>query len=280
MKRNKKKALFNFGAAAVLTGAMVLGMAACNGNPTENYNGTGAEYIVSHTEGQKVSYTFEAENTDLSNKSGPSFSGMYVEKGMVVYASGVNASNNYVVCGMCENGASLNFIVVSDREVTDATLILRLGTENKMSLTFDADMFRVRVDPVGEEDLLPYTDSGAWGKWDEFFLEYYTEAKGNFAGYYVEEYECGNITVKASEYDPSGFTDYTVYTKLSLQKGVNCISLITNNNEVPAGTDNATFTATAPIVDCIKIETTAQLGLYAPQDNGYGTNNACTVTAK
>ena len=40
------------------------------------------------------------------------------------------------------------------------------------------------------------------------------------------------------------------------------------------------MTATAPIVDCIRIETEAQLGLYAPQNNlNLGTDNACTFVS-
>lgn len=249
-----------------------------NGNGTAGGGFYSSDYIVTHTEGQTVTYSFEAENTDLTNKSGPGFSGTFTEKQMVLRGEG--ASANYCVTGMNQNGNSLNFIIASDRDVTDATLILRLGADCKFSYTFNADTFRVRIDPVNDEDVKDYLDGGAWGNWDQFFLDYYDDDNPDgqpFAGIYLDEYSCGDVTVTATSDDPSGFADFIVCTDLKLQAGLNCISLITNNNEAPVGASNATYKATAPIVDCIKITTSAQLGLYNPQDNlGLGVGSACT----
>ncbi|MGN0805966.1 MAG: hypothetical protein ACI4MC_02920 [Candidatus Coproplasma sp.] len=255
---------------------------ACNGSGDgASYNGIGTEYIVSHTEGQKVKYTFEAENTNLNNKSGPGASGTFNGESMVIPGDS-SVSNGYCVDGMAAKGVSLNFVIVSDRNVKDATLILRLGSEYNFTYTFDAEMFQVRIDPVSELDVLPYDaeESGAWGNWDDDFLGVYNDDILPFAGYYIEEYDCGEISVEATSMDPSGFEDFTVSVKLSLQAGLNCISLITNNNVSPAGQDNATMTSTAPLVDCIKIITDAQLGLYNPQNNlKIGTDKACTYSA-
>lgn len=276
--------------AAFSVGAFAL--AACgnggggSGSAGGTYDGFGGEYIVAHNEGDTVKYVFEAENTDLRNKKGVSYSGSYTAETMVVPGFGETAataaSNGYCVTGLCAKGVSVNFVIVSDRDVENATLILRLGNECDFSFDIDADMFRVRIDPVSEYDLLDWTEGGAWGKWDSEFLDFYRDDNADgmaFAGYYIEEYECGTATVEAESKNPSGFEDFIVSVNLSLKSGVNSISLITDNNEVPSGTDNATMTATAPIVDCIKIITDAQLGLYSPQNNlGIGTDNACTYT--
>lgn len=278
MKRIFKSIIGVVCGAALCLGAV--SMTAC-GNEEMGYDGVGSEYIVQHSDGQKVRYTFEAENTNLTNKQGPGASNTYFGETMVL--SGVGASNGYCVNGLGQNGVSLNFIIVSDREVEDATLILRLGSELDFSYTLDADMYQVRIDPVNDLDLNDYNNeeaSGAWGMWDEQFLDVYNDEILPFAGYYLTEYYCGDIYVEPTENDPSGFEDYTVSVQLKLWKGVNSISLITNNDVKPSGTNNATMTATAPIVDCIKIETTAQLGLYMPQNNlKLGISNACTYVA-
>lgn len=118
------------------------------------------------------------------------------------------------------------------------------------------------------------------------FQEVFSDADGILHGLFadiaelrdtVPSYECedGYISVTATDSMASGFEEFLICTNLKLQKGLNCISLITTNNERPS--DGATFYATAPVVDCIKIITDAQLGLYEPQNNGYGTDNACTI---
>ena len=212
----------------------------------------GSEYIVSHPEGETVTYIFEAECTDLTNKEGTAQSGTTLGREMAT--GGIGASNGGAVWGLNKNGVSVNFIIVSDRDVENAELILRAGTEFQMTTEFDASMFTIRIDPVSEEDVQPYTEGlGAWGNWDALFLDYYEPAV------LVKTYDCeyGYISVTAPDSMASGFEDFTVYRNLNLQKGLNCISLITTNNIHPS--DGATFYATAPVVDAIKITTDAQL---------------------
>lgn len=254
--------------AAVFALCLVLVFAAC-GALAEDADVYGSEYIIAHDDGE-VTYVFEAECTNLENKEGTAQSGTTLGKEMAT--GGIDASNGGAVWGLNKNGVSVNFVIVSDRDVEDATLVMRVGTEFNMTTEFDADMFTVRVDPVAEEDVQPYTGGiGAWGMWDDLFLNFYE------AAYTVSSYECeyGYVSVTATDSMASGFEDFLVCTNLKLQKGLNSISLITTNNERPS--DGATFYATAPVVDCIKITTDAQLGLYAPQNNGYGIDNACTI---
>lgn len=262
----------------------LLMLAACGKAGGGSYTGYGAEYLVSHEEGKRVKYTFEAEYTNLGNKFGTAFSGERSETNMVV-AGDSTASNGYAVAGLCKRGLSVNFVIVSDREVEDATLILRIGNEQAPNIPFtiSADTFQIRVDPVNEADTYPYDaeESGAWGNWDADFLEVYAEdGYLPFAGYYIEAWDCGEIEFAATDSTPSGFDDHVITTKLKLYEGLNSISLITNNDDIPdAGAYGSTLFATAPVVDCIKIETEAQLGLYAPMANQsyLDLSAACTV---
>lgn len=250
----------------------------------ESYTGYGSEYIVSHEDGKTVKYTFEAEYTNLGNKFGTAFSGERSETNMVV-AGDSTASNGCAVAGLCKRGLSVNFVIVSDRDVEDATLILRIGNEQAPNIPFtiNADTFQIRVDPVSEADTYPYDaeESGAWGNWDADFLEVYAEdGYLPFAGYYIDQWDCGEIEFAATDSTPSGFDDHVITTTLKLSKGLNCISLITNNDDIPdAGAYGSTLFATAPVVDCIKIETDAQLGLYQPMANQsyLDLSAACTV---
>lgn len=251
-----------------------------------SYTGYGSEYIVSHEEGTRAEYTFEAEYTNLGNKFGTAFSGERSETNMVVEGDST-ASNGYAVAGLCKRGLSVNFVIVSDREVEDATLTLRIGNEQAPDIPFtiSADTFQVRVDPVNEADTYPYDaeESGAWGNWDADFLAVYAEdGYLPFAGYYVDEWDCGEIEFAATSSTPSGFDDHVITTQLKLYEGLNCISLITNNDDIPdAGAYGSTLFATAPVVDCIKIETEAQLGMYEPLANQsyLDLSNACTVAS-
>lgn len=59
------------------------------------------------------------------------------------------------------------------------------------------------------------------------------------------------------------FKDYTLATNVSLKKGENVIKLITANTNSLGGTT----TATAPIVDCIKITTSAVLSWNPVESN-------------
>lgn len=251
---------------------------------TIDYDGVGSEYIVGHTDGETVEYVFEAECTNLENKSGSYYSGNAAGSNMAISATG--ASNGGVVSYLYDYGDSVNFIIVSDREVTDATLILRCGAEFN-DVMVDGNSITVRVDPVpaeyAEAYLKPYREGGAWGMWDKSFLDYYsmdltTDENGdlvnwNFQGQWLSTFACGSIHINAlNVMSPTGIDDFLIATNLHIYEGVTSISFVTNNRDIPAHTE--TQKATAVAIDCIKIITTAQLGLYNPQDNGFGALNA------
>lgn len=236
----------------------------------------GSECVISHAEGTSVSYIFEAECTDLRSKEGPGQSGNAADSSMA-QGGYVGLSGGGCVNFLYAEGMSMNFIIASDRDVTDAELTLRVGGEF-MNVLLDPTTYTIRVDSVSEEDI--DEEDGAMGNWDSFFLDYYTTGDGkddpDHTMYTIDTWDCEEIHVDASSLpEAGGFTDFIITTELSLKKGLNCISLITSNSELPKTSSgdpvNGTYAAVAPVVDCIKIKTTAQLGMYGQRDNGQGT---------
>ena len=70
-----------------------------------------------------------------------------------------------------------------------------------------------------------------------------------------------NMSYNAVSYgsDIKVFSDKIIIKNVSLKKGANVIKLITNNTRNPLGEGGGTYEATAPMVDCIKITTSAVL---------------------
>ena len=231
------------------------------------------DYLKNHTEGQRVTYVFEAENTDLTSKSGPGFSGAGVGASMAKSGEeGFSGQYQGCVTYLAGPGVSVNFLIVSDRDVNDAKLVLSLGAEF-IDMVLTPNNYSIRIDDVTAEDLKSYNDGGAFGRWDEMFLNFDFEANDMVDTRntrYITEWACGEIEVEAADVAPAIVHggDFEITTTLSLKKGVTCISLVTANNDAPG---LGTLGAISPVVDCIKISTNAQLGMYKPQDNGHGT---------
>lgn len=179
-------------------------------------------------------YTFEAEHVDFDELSGPGYSGSADGIDMIlgdVYDAG--ASGGYYVSYLYRNGNALDFKLKASEAVTDAKLILRLSAEVK-DIILDSNKYQVVVNDVP----VAYADIA--------FTNVPTSAFGG-------------------ELKP--FDDYMLTTSLSLKEGENTIRLVTNNSEPMGGIMNAT----APLVDCIKIATTATVEWDT--DKGYPINN-------
>lgn len=180
-----------------------------------------------------ATYTFEAEDTDLTGKTGPSFSGSASEEGMIITdATGATgASNDRYVGYLYNNGLSLEFRIASDMAVRDATIVLRLSGEYA-AMSYDSTEFQVLVN--GQ----PQT-----------FSEISKDPT-------------------AAGVDVLPFEDHTISVNVPLVEGANLIQLKVNNTKA---TDGTTFKAQAPLVDCLKITTTAVLTwdayLGLPADN-------------
>jgi hypothetical protein len=171
----------------------------------------------------RQTYVFEAEDTNLKGKVGPAFSGTCSEEGMIVTApENRNCSNGRFVSYLYREGNSLEFYIACDEELTDVTLYASLSAELR-DYTYDPSNFAFYVNDVAI-DYSAIVMTGVPAADDA-----------------------------ASGLDCLPFKDYTIGVNLTLKKGANTIRLVTENS-VPM--DGTTLEAAAPIVDCLKIETT------------------------
>ena len=215
-------------------------------------------YLLKHS-GASAEYIFEAECTNLSTKEGLGYSGTATESGMASH----DAEDNGFVTYLYKPGISLNFLIVCDRDINDGVLKARFGGEF-LDVLLNPENYRFRVDTiVTDEDL-----EEAIGNWQDAFLDYYTDLSET-GGYYINTWDCGQIHIDATgSSDVTGFAVFQITAQLSLKKGINCISLITNNADGNMGT----MASIAPVVDYISITTSANLGMYDICDNGEGTD--------
>lgn len=90
------------------------------------------EVLASWTKAKtKSEYVFEAENTDLTGKSGPGYSGQSNDGGLVVDKASLGASSGSAVSYMYKRGCSLEFYIASSEAAT-AKFILRLAAEDNI----------------------------------------------------------------------------------------------------------------------------------------------------
>jgi uncharacterized repeat protein (TIGR02543 family) len=182
-------------------------------------------------------WIFEAEDTNLAGKSGPGLSGTLSGPGMIQYTTEHGASNDRFVGYLYEYGLSLEFNFVSDMAVNDATIYIRLSAE-------------IRDFSINSENFLMSLNN--------IELDYGTI---NFTN-------VPPSTAEDQSLDCLPFADFLVVENVSLNKGMNIFQVVTLNYETTPGT---TLTAIAPLVDCIKITTSAVLTwddfLGLPKDN-------------
>ena len=149
---------------------------------------------------------------------------------------GINASNGYYVTYLYKEGLELRFMIESDREVEDATLIFRITAETRgYAIT----------SYIGEGE----TEIGTrWSQYDMML-------NGEYLDYGIIEI----LDVGVQENEATGgqrpFSDHTIAVNLKLKKGTNEFRFITANSNGMGGT----MAGTAPVVDCIKIQTSAEL---------------------
>lgn len=179
-------------------------------------------------------YVFEAEDLNLKGVSGPGYSGQASGRAMIVFKMDKAASNNMFVSFLYQSGCTLTYRLVSDMDVDDAQLVVRLSAEIQ-DRVFTPDTYQICVNGVPQEyNPISITDVPA---------------------------------VQAGGSDCAEFSDFSI-SYISLSKGVNEITLVTTNND---GIDGTTMAANAPLVDCIKITTNAVLTWNAAE--GYPGNN-------
>lgn len=176
-------------------------------------------------------YIFEAEYIDgIEDMRGMGYSGGATGTAMILNdrKNPMGASNGFYVSYLYQNGLTLEYVIHSDKAVTDAKLVLRLSAE-MMDIAINGESYSVIVNGTS----IAYEDI-------------------SFIG-------VPPMTAQAKY----PFKDYTITTSLTLKEGENIIQLKTTNDEAMGGT----MSATAPLVDCIKIYTTANLSWEPNEDN-------------
>jgi len=188
-------------------------------------------------------YVFEAEYVDLTDAYGTGSSVELYEEAMIFsyekIGQGTNqgkewVSNGWYVSGLYYKGASIEFAITAAEEVKDAILILRVSTEFKPLFynPLTSELFRVDINPIYDE----YGDLT-----DEGFFDY-------------ELPLTLPLPNTEKENDPDGektpFEDVIISYHFHLDKGVNYVTLTTNNVcEYASGT----FRANAPMIDYMKV---------------------------
>ena len=170
-------------------------------------------------------FVFEAEDTNLTGKTGPAVSGTANEIGMIMMKEDRNCSNDRCVGYLYSFGNSLEFYFASDEDVEGADIYLSLSAEMG-NVTLNEGNYGIYLN----DQKLSY---------DEIVIDDVPEFD---AVLYVAD--CPN------------FRSYLVGHGVTLKKGANLLKLVTENNESYPG---STMTAHAPLVDCVKIDTEAVL---------------------
>jgi uncharacterized repeat protein (TIGR02543 family) len=199
-----------------------------SGQPNFNGFGTPITSDVKLYAQWRHTYIFEAEYVSLAGKIGCGWSGgaagiAMINKDTITedpdLGTNANASNGFFLSYLYCSGLFIDFVITSDRAI-DATLILRFSAEQK--------------------DPFVITDN-----------EYLITVNGTKVNY-------GSITINgayaALQQRKLPFSDVLSIT-ISLNEGPNTIRFLTNNQNSMGGT----MDATAPLIDCIKIDTYAYL---------------------
>ncbi len=190
-----------------------------NGSPLDTAAPITADTLITgswtKTKTGVSTYVFEAEQTDLSGKIGPGFSGTAQEESMIVIDDRFAPSAGRFVSYLYQNGNSLEFWIASGEAVTDAVLTVTVAAEME-NINFGPDEVQVLVNGQA----LSYSG------------------------------------VRLAENAP--FADAIEISGVALEEGVNLIQIAVTNTIRPLG-ESGTYAATAPMVDCVKVTTSAVL---------------------
>ena len=170
-------------------------------------------------------FIFEAEDTNLTGKTGPAVSGTANEIGMIMMKEDRDCSNDRCVGYLYSFGNSLEFYFASDIETNNVTIALSLS----------AEMGNVSLNE---------TNYGV----------YLNDQKLSYEPIVIDDVPAFDAVLYVA--DCPAFRSYIVAQGVTLKQGANLIKLVTENNESYPG---STMTAHAPLVDCVKIDTDAVL---------------------
>lgn len=209
--------------SCLVCGAFFFAVAACDNGGDGGDNGGDDDVVV--PPGSQL-YTFEAEYVDCSEIGDTmGFSGGGSGTDIVAAdlnnALGSNTENNqgfYITC-LYVPDLTVEFVINSDKAVSDATLVARLSAEGGADFSISTNNYTVTVN--GEA------------------IQY---SPIQFRG----------VPALGSALP---FQNYTLIRNLSLQEGENVIRFITSNSDSLGGTT----LARAPMIDNIQITTSATL---------------------
>lgn len=204
----------------------------------------------------KALYIFEAEHTDLVDDEGQPIKGMGASGGsegneMVDQpssaAQGTNPSNGYYVTYLFAPGIRLKWVINSDRDVDNVKFIFRISCESKGYALTPND-----------------TEEGEETAGGTLLSKYVISVNGVPLNYPVIEITDAQGHEDTGDRRP--FSDHILTTTLSLKKGENVIIALTANEHGMGGT----MAATAPVIDCIKLEAAAELSWDPVTANEFG----------
>ncbi len=178
-------------------------------------------------------YVFEAENTNLNGKTYPGLSGTASAGGLIqsyttnIKGEAVGASGGKYVGYMTEEGANVTFQIVSDAEVSDATIVLRLSKELG-DYTFNTSNYSIELNAKPLQ----------------------------FSPIEFKNVPSLNEATDLSNCYALPFEDFVIAENVTLEEGLNSISCTVMNSDGMVG---GTITANGPLIDCLKITTSAVL---------------------
>lgn len=170
----------------------------------------------------KKEYVFEAEWSEgIEDMIGYGYSGTVTGLNLIQPdPGGKGASNGYYVSYLYSEGQTLTWTITASTALTKVKMTARFACEY-MNISFTS-------------------------------TEYLIEVNGTPIGYQTISMT-GVDSSAADKMIP--FSDYVLNENVSLQEGENTIQFITNNSNPMMGT----MYATAPLVDCFKLETEGEL---------------------
>lgn len=200
-------------------------------------------------------YIFEAEHVSfIDETTGMPIQGMGASGGSeganmvdspAPGTEGINASNGYYVTYLFAPMLALTFNIQSDRAVNDAKLTFRISAE---SVPF-------ALSPTETDGV---TDDGTT------ISNYTITCNAEPIDYPL--IEISDVTGHEATGGKRPFSDHVLTTSLNLKKGQNKFKFISSNSHGMGGT----MAATAPVIDCIKIDTKAELSWNPITANEFG----------
>lgn len=200
-------------------------------------------------------YIFEAEHVSfIDETTGMPIQGMGASGGSeganmvdspAPGTEGINASNGYYVTYLFAPFLTLTFNIDSDRPVNDAKLTFRITCES----------VPYALSPTEQDG---ETENGTR------ISNYMITCNDSPIDYPL--IEISDVTGHEATSGKRPFSDHVLTTSLNLQRGQNKFKFISSNNHGMGGT----MAATAPVIDCIKIDTKAELSWNPITANEFG----------